>query len=48
MRFAKLYINGFMEFMLGALGALYIVTDLLFEFAIEVVENKVKELLRRY
>ena len=30
------------DFMIGALGALYIITDLLFEFAIEVVENGVK------
>jgi hypothetical protein len=47
MRFAKLYIKGFMEFMLGVLGALYIVTDLLFEFAIEVVEKAIKNALEK-
>ena len=34
--------------MIGALGALYIITDLLFEFAIEVVENGVKKLLEKF
>jgi len=35
------------DFMIGALGALYIVTDLLFEYAVEAFELKLKQLLGR-
>ncbi len=41
------YISYPIQFMIGALGAPYIVTDLLFEYAVEAVELRVKAALGR-
>lgn len=39
--------NMVLDFTIGALGALYIVTDLAFEFGIEYFELKIKQALGR-